>query len=256
MGYPGAGASDHSGSLEVTLSIVTFKWKPIGNYRSIFGPEQVKVMRSMVARNYPEPHRFICVTDDPAGLEDVETVPLWDDYAHIPNPSFRGGPSCYRRLKVFSRDIGKVLGERFVCLDLDMLITGDLRPLLNRTEDFIAWKNPNPMWPYNGSMFMLTAGSRPEVWESFDPETSPSISHSANCKGSDQGWMSYVLGPSEATWGTQDGVWSYQDQILRRRGVTLAERLPSGAKVVAFHGAIDPWHRVAKRTPWIREHYR
>ena len=98
MGYPGAGAADHSGSLEVTLSIVTFKWKPIGNYRSIFGPEQVKVMRSMVARNYPEPHRFICVTDDPAGLEDVETVPLWDDYSHIPNPSFRGGPSCYRRL--------------------------------------------------------------------------------------------------------------------------------------------------------------
>jgi hypothetical protein len=68
--------------------------------------------------------------------------------------------------------------------------------------------------------------------------------------------MSYVLGPGEATWDRTDGVWSSQDEILRRRGVTLAERLPKGARVVAFHGALDPWHRVVGRTPWIREHYR
>lgn len=239
------------------ISVVVFKWKPLGSYRSHFGAEQVNTMRRMVARNYPEPHRFICVTDDAQGLDEgIEAVPLWTDLADIPNPSFRGGPSCYRRLKVFSRDIGKVLGERFVCFDLDMLITGDLRPLLNRTEDFIAWKNPHPAWPYNGSMFMLTAGARPEVWESFDPETSPGISHAAKCRGSDQGWMSYVLGPNEATWGRADGVWSYQDEILKRRGITLAEHLPKGARVVAFHGVIDPWHRLAIRTPWIREHYR
>src|SRR5690606_3577319 len=104
------------------ISVVVFKWKPKGHYRSSFGPEQVRTMANMVRRNYPDPHRFICVTDDATGLDDIETVPLWDDYAEIPNPSFKGGPNCYRRLKVFSRDIGKLLGERFVCLDLDMLI--------------------------------------------------------------------------------------------------------------------------------------
>jgi hypothetical protein len=240
------------------ISVVVFKWKPRGHYRSAFGPEQVHVMRRMVARNYPEPHRFICVTDDPVGLDSgIEVVPLWGDYAEIPNPSFRGGPSCYRRLKVFSRDIGSVLGERFICLDLDMLITGDLRPLLNRTEEFIAWKNPHPMWPYNGSMFMLTAGSRPRVWESFDPETSPAISHAAKCKGSDQGWMSYVLGKGEPTWDKSDGVYSFQDEITRRHPSFLrVAHLPSNAKVVVFHGPVDPWSKEALRVDWIREHYR
>ena len=246
------------------ISIVVFKWKPRIGYRSAYGPEQVHKMRSMFARHYPDPHRFICVTDDATGLDSgVEVVPLWDDYAKVPNPSFHDGPSCYRRLKVFSRDIGKVLGERFVCIDLDMLITGDLRPLLNRTEDFIAWKNPHPMWPYNGSMFMLTAGSRPQVWETFDPKTSPAKSHAAGCRGSDQGWMSYVLGNGEATWGPEDGVWSYQDEILGRKRVggrliysSNKAPLPQGAKVVAFHGRYDPWAReTQKMSPWVAEHY-
>lgn len=244
------------------ISVVCFKWRPAFNYRSAYGPRQVHTLRNMVARHYPQPHRFICVTDDARGL-DCETVPLWPDHAKLPNPSFRDGPSCYRRLKVFSRDIGAVLGERFVCMDLDMLITGDLRPLLNRTEDFIAWRNPLPMWPYNGSMFMLTAGARPQVWESFDPRTSPKTSHAAGCRGSDQGWMSYALGTGEATWGPEHGVWSYQDEIIRRRrvnGVTKATApdapLPAGAKVVAFHGKFDPWDiQAQKQSPWIREHY-
>jgi len=239
------------------ISVVTFKWKPRSSYRSTFGPEHVNTMRQMVARHYKDSHQFICVTDDPSGIEDgIRIIPLWNDHSDIPNPSFRGGPSCYRRLKVFSREIGSVLGERFVCIDLDMLITGDLRPLLNRTEDFIAWKNPDARWPYNGSLFMLTAGARPDVWESFDPATSPAKSHKADCKGSDQGWISYVLGKGEATWSKEDGVWSYQDEILGRKRMTMTEPLPPGARVVSFHGNIDPWDKEAMFTPWIRANYR
>lgn len=247
------------------LSIVTFKWKPTSGYRSAYGPEQVHTLRNMVARHYPEPHRFICVTDDPAGLDDgVEVVPLWGDHADLPNPSFRDGPSCYRRLKVFQRGIEALLGDRFVCIDLDVVICGDLRPLLNRTEDFIAWQNPNPMWPYNGSLFMLTAGSRAKVWDSFNADQSPALSHAANCRGSDQGWMSYVLGPGEATWDYDDGVISYQEDLERNkvfRGKLISQRrsrpLPPHSSIVVFHGPIDPWMPLAQKlSPWIQEHYR
>jgi len=250
----------------VTLSVVTFKWKPRAGYRSVYGPAQVNTLRRMVARNYAQPHRFICVTDDPKGIDpEVEIVPLWDDHASVPNPSFRTGPSCYRRLKVFSRDMGAVLGERFVCMDLDVVITGDLTPLLDRPEPFVAWRNPNPKWPLNGSMFMLKAGTRPRVWDSFDPKSSPRRSHAAGCFGSDQGWMSYVLGSGESTWGPEDGVYSFQDEIVRRRsGLTkgLPPRrppypMPANARVVVFHGAVDPWMPAAlKMAPWIEEHYR
>ncbi len=237
------------------LSIVTFKWAPRPGYRSKFGPEQVNVMRQMTARHYPDPHRFICVTDDPAGIDpSVEIVPLWNDHADMPNPSFRDGPSCFRRLKVFSRDIGALLGERFVCIDLDVVITGDLRALFNRTEPFIGWRNPNPLWPLN-------AGARPQVWETFDPAISPALSHAAGCRGSDQGWMSYVLGKGEATWGPEDGVWSYQDEIVGRRAGgprrMPPHKLPEHARAVIFHGAVDPWTAAARRdAPWVKEHYR
>jgi hypothetical protein len=239
------------------ISVVVFKWKPSPGYRSRYGPAQVHTLRNMVARHYAKPHRFICVTDDPEGLDDgVEVVPLWNDHADIPNPSFKDGPSCYRRLKVFDKGMGDVLGERFVCLDLDIVITGDIAPLLDREEDFIAWKNPNPLWPYNGSMFMMDAGARREVWETFDPEISPALSNAAKCRGSDQGWMSYVLGPGEATWDKSDGVYSLQDEILRRRPLLRLSKLPNEAKIVVFHGAVDPWNAEARKVDWIREHYR
>jgi hypothetical protein len=211
----------------------------------------------MVARHYQKPHRFICVTDDGEGLDPgVEVVPLWNDYANIPNPSFKGGPSCYRRLKLFSRDIGKILGERIVHIDLDVVITGDLSPLFDRAEPFIGWKNTNPMWPLNGSLFMLTAGSHPEVWETFHPIRSPAISNAAKCRGSDQGWMSYVLGKNQPTWDRTDGVFSYQDEMAKR-GKSIDRRLPDEARVVVFHGVLDPWSpQAVLLAPWVKEHYR
>ena len=235
------------------ISVVCFKWRPRAGYRSSYAPDTVNVLRRMVARNYGKPHRFICVTDDGEGLDpEVEVVPLWDDYAEVPNPSFANGPSCFRRLKVFSRDIGAVLGERFVCMDLDTVVTGDLSPILDRTEDFIAWRNPSPRWPLNGSMFMLNAGARPQVWETFDPKTSPAISHAAGCHGSDQGWMSYVLGRNEATWGPEDGIYSYNMDLRR-----LGNKLPKKAKMVMFHGRLDPWSPEARKcATWLPEHYR
>ena len=235
------------------ISFVCFKWRPREGYRSAYGPETVNTLASMVARHYRRPHRFICVTDDAEGLAaTVEPVPLWDDHAGVPNPSFRTGPSCYRRLRVFARDIGALLGDRFVCVDLDTVFCAPLEPLFDRPEDFVCWRNPDPRWPLNGSMFLLRAGARPQVWETFDPATSPAVSHAARCYGSDQGWMSYVLGSNEATWGEADGVYSYQMHLRK-----LANKLPLNACAVMFHGAADPWSAtVHKVAPWVVQHYR
>lgn len=234
------------------LSVVTFKWKPREGYRSKYGPEQVHALRNMVARHYRKPHRFICVTDDADGLDDgVEVVPLWDDHAEVPNPSWSDGPSCYRRLKVFSRDIGALLGERFLVLDLDVVIVADLSPIFDRREDFIALADPARKWPHNGSLVMMNAGARPQVWERFDPVESPRLSNAAEMRGSDQGWISYVLGWDEAKFGPQDGVISYQREIHRNLG-----RLPKGTRIVVFWGAVDPWSPQAQKHPWVREHYR
>lgn len=244
----------------MTLHVGCFKWHKPG-YRSTFGPETVNVLRSMVARNLSLDHEFFCVTDDAAGIDPrVRVIPLWNDFAEIPNPSSPRNPSCYRRLKLFSAEAATLIGERIVCMDLDTVIVGDVTPLFDRPDDFVIWggqtveARPNSRvysW-YNGSLLMLRAGTRRQVWESFDPRTSPARAHRANCRGSDQGWISFILGAGEKVYSTADGVYSYRNHVLPRSG-----RLPSDARFVSFHGQWDPWMSQVKRAhSWVREHYR
>lgn len=233
-------------------SIVCWKWKPHTGYRSAFGPETVNVLRNMVARHYSHPHRFICVTDDARGLDPrIEVVPLWNDFADVRNPhGHPRNPSCYRRLRAFRPDIGEVFGRRFVSLDLDTVITGDLTPLWDRPEPFVIWGDTNPRTLYNASMFLLTAGARPQVWETFDPDTSPAVAKAARQFGSDQGWISYCLGPGEAMWHRADGVHSFRNEIQ-----PVGSALPAGARITFWHGHVDPWSPTGQALEWVRECY-
>jgi hypothetical protein len=235
-------------------SVICWRWTPPAGYRSTFGPETVNTLRRMVARHYRHPHRFICVTDDQHGIDTgVEVLPDFGDFANLPSPHGGSNPSCYRRLRLFHPDAAQWFGERFVSLDLDTVVTGDLSPLWDRDEDFMMWGDTNPTTHYNGSMVLLKAGSRPRVWTEFDPRTSPQRAKSAGCWGSDQGWISYVLGPCERKWTFTDGVVSYRNHVVTGDG-----SLPAGARIVFFHGHIDPWTPKAQARPkhqWLREAY-
>lgn len=236
------------------LSFVTFKWAPPVGYRSHFDAENVNTLFAMIRRHYSGPMRAICVTDDAAGIDgSVEIVPLWDDHASVPSPHGSHNPSCYRRLKLFAPDAGETFGERLVAIDLDMVITGSLDPLFDRPEDFVIWGQsdyPATQW-YNGSLWMLRTGTRSKVWTKFDAKTSPTLAWKAGKKGSDQGWIGYVLGPKEATWNTKDGVYSYRVHLSK-----TGYQLPADARVVAFHGKQDPWAYEPQQHAWVREHYR
>lgn len=233
------------------LSVVTWLWRKPG-YRSIFTGHHVNVLRAMVERNYAGPHRFICVTDIPEGIDPrVEVVPAWNDFSTVESPYGAHQPSCYRRLRAFHPDIAEVFGERFVMLDLDTVIVNDVRPLWDRPEDFVAWGETDPRSFYNGSMILLRAGTRSKVWTEFDPIESPRLAKAAGRFGSDQGWLSYCLGPGEPRWTTEDGVYSYRIHIRAH-----PTKLPGNARIVMFHGGTDPWSDVAQTWPWVKEHYR
>jgi hypothetical protein len=145
-----------------------------------------------------------------------------------------------------------ILGGRFVSVDLDCVITGDITSLWSREEDFVIWGDQVKGTYYNGSMWMMNAGARRYVWDDFDPIESPKLAAKAGHYGSDQAWMSYRLGPHQPTWTRKDGVYAFRTDIRRNHG-----KLPSDARIVFFQGNIDPWNPIAKRlSPWIEEHYR
>lgn len=237
------------------LVVCTWKWKPARAYRSTFAAEAVNVLRRAVARHYPHPHEFVCITDDPVGLDpEVRCIPLPDPdpLAAVPSPWGAHQPSCYRRLRMFGADAAQWLGPRFVSLDLDVVICGDLSPLWNRPEPFVMWGDTSPGTPYNGSMVLMTAGARRQVWDDFDPKRSPAMSKAKGYFGSDQAWIATVLGPKEARWSVLDGVYSFRVHILNRR-----VGLPANARAVFFHGNYDPWDpSILSRHQWVRQNWR
>lgn len=246
------------------IDVVVWRWSKRG-YRSTFGPETVNVAKRMWSRHLAIPHRFTCITDDSRGIDagiriiDIRTLPSWK-WLEVPNPSSPRNPTCYVRLFLYSAEAAEVIGPGLiVSSDLDMVLTGDMAPVVDRPVDFAIWggqaAQPNALVPYNwfnGSLQMVRAGARRQVYENFDPATSPRQANAAGCRGSDQGWIAYTLGRAEMQWGKADGVYSYRNHILPAGG-----RLPRGARIVAFHGVHDPWQpAVQARSPWIREHYR
>lgn len=233
------------------LTFVCWRWQPEPGYRSSYAPETVYALRDMIARHYAKPHRFVCVTDRPQDLTGVDTIPLWSECATLKSPFGRSYPSCYRRLKVFAPDAGQLFGERLVSIDLDVVIVGNLEPLFDRPEDFVIWGESDfpTKQKYCGSLWLLKTGSRPQVWTDFNERTSPQQAWHAGARGSDQAWLSYKL-PGEATWGRQDGIYSYRKHIGPHGG-----QLPKDARVVIFHGKTDPWDYRALQHPWVRQHY-
>lgn len=219
------------------LTVVTWLWRS-PNYRTIFTAAHVNALARMVARHYRAPHKIVCVTNHPEGIDPAITIVAdTEDFADIASPHGGTSPSCYRRLRLMHPDAARWFGERFVSIDLDCVITADLRPLWDRSDEFVIWRDPLYPKQYCGSMLLMSAGARPQAWTQFN-RGSPAAARVAGFRGSDQAWLSYCL-PGEATWSRADGVYSYR--------VDCANGYPPDARVVFYHGKVKPWDSEARR---------
>lgn len=219
------------------INFVCFKWG------QKYTATHVNTLARMLARHCAVPHRLIVVTNEPEGIDwRIGIVADRQDFADWPSPHGKGAPSCYRRLRLFAPDAGTIFGERIVAIDLDTVITGPIAPLFNRPEDFVAWQDPLSPKQLCGSLWMLKAGSHPEVWD-IDRH-GVAAAYSAGFRGSDQAWLSYKL-PNARRWTEADGVYSFRAHC--------PYRLPADARVVFFHG--KPKQDAPGLPAWVATHY-
>lgn len=238
------------------MIFVTFKWKAPAGYRSTFEAQHVNTWRRMIRRHYVGQAEFVCVTDDPRGIDaDIRIVPLWDHLRALPSPHGHGNPACYPRLYAYSDAAEALFGPRFMVTDLDILVAGEadsMNRLVDVPHDFVIWGDTAKGTPYNGSLTLMTAGARKQVWDEFDPIESPKRARALGYIGSDQAWIGACLGRGEKKWTAADGVYSYRNEIQHKGG-----HLPPNARIVVFHGSVDPWSPGARaRHAWVRENYR
>jgi hypothetical protein len=226
-------------------------WRHNGAFT--YGPEHVRLLKSMVSKNLTVPHEFVCITDRPHlfdGDAGIRAIPL-DKSTHVPGTEFV-------KLMTFHPMGGEMIGKRVLQLDLDTIVCGSLDEIVDRNEELVVWRNPTRV-PYdkpikagrpyyNGSVILHTCGTMPEIWRSFDSERPPRVRDT-------QVWMSNMVGPHAPYWDGRDGIYRLGRADTPGSGVTGA--LPENARIVTFPGDMGkPWlPEVRAANPWIERYW-
>lgn len=202
-----------------------------------YGAHYVERLRAGVTRHLKQPHRFEVFRPEPED-EHLTTV-----------------QGCFCRLRMFDpawqERRGIKPGDRAGCMDLDSIVTGELDALFNRAENFMILTGANAAnpCPYNGSLWMLRAGYRPDVWSDFSLEAARKVPFYEF--PDDQAWLAHKL-PGVVGWkvGAPSGVYAFQKPGWPDKSLEL----PKDARLVAFPGKRDPGKFT--HLPWVQEHWR
>ena len=221
-------------------TVLTFFW---GN---AYTPEYIDRLAAGLRRHMPQPYRFVCVVDRPIQTQEaLIQVPLRD-------PELTKVKGCFCRMRTFDPSwqswLGVESGERILVLDLDLIITGFLGPLLTRREPFVILQGVNNHgMAFNGSVWVTAAGYRPHVWSDFSLEAAGRVPYASF--PDDQAWLEAKLAPAAGAYlPSRDGVYAFS-----KSGWPKGVGLPSNARIVAFPGARDP--KDFSHLLWVQEHW-
>lgn len=218
------------------LRIVTFWWG------DKWGPEYARRLLAGVKRNLKQPFEFIVATDGTL-TEKAAALHLGpgSTVTRILDPDLTQLRGCFARMRLFDagwqRELSFERGDKIVCLDLDIVVTGALDRLFRGNHEFRimqGYNATNPC-PFNGSMWMFRVGERHDVWTDFSLENYSKRNLPYHAFPDDQGWLHHKF-PDAAAFTVSDGVYAF-----KKLGWGAAGRrvLPIGARVVAFPGR-DP----------------
>lgn len=222
----------------MALTIVTWLWG------EKYSGEDVRKLYAGVRRNLKQEHRFVVISDREVGIVGASWFPI-----AIADRPLLQIPGCFVRLRLFDPLFQRIIGadERIVCMDLDSIVTGPLDELFDRPDSFAILQGANISnpCPYNGSLWMLRAGYRPDVWINFDIRERAKIPQYQF--PDDQGWFALTL-PNAAGWKCGDKVWAFGKTNWPRDN-----RLPKDARLIVFPGYRAPAQFT--HIDWVQRHW-
>lgn len=229
-----------------------------------YGPEYVNRLYAMVARHLRGPFRFVCLTDQVDGIRsEVQCLPI-PDLALPEGLPERG----WKKLTTFSPELGDLHGLRGTALflDLDVVIVDDITPFFEVPGRFVIihdWKRP---WRVTGnsSVYRFELGAHADVLAKFRAEHAAMRAQFRN----EQAYLSDVL-HQQGVLSYWDAAWcaSYKYHCIPGWPTSYWRDpvIPPGARIVIFHGVMNPpdalaghsagnW-RHARPAPWIAQHW-
>ncbi len=240
------------------VTVLCMKWG------SKYGPVYVDRLYGMTARHLARPFRFVCLTDDTAGVRpEVACAPL-PKLPPLAQPKERG----WLKLGSFSPEVADLLGETVVLyLDLDVVICGPL-------DDFFTTPDGFPLirdWYHrsrvvgNSSVYRYRPAERTGIFESFRRDADAIVRRFRN----EQEFLTdYLARRGELSFWPPEWCQSYRVGCLPLWPMRLwqAPRRPDGARILIFHGEPKPDEAIVGRrglflrswrpAPWIADDWR
>jgi hypothetical protein len=241
---------------------------------SRYGPDYVNRLRSMVMRNTRRATRFICFTDDTAGITaDAETMPLPE--IDLPETVFVRGKWVnvrnlpWRKIALWRKDLAGLSGE-VLYLDLDLVVTGSLDGFFDYEPGRFCvirnWTQPNSRIG-NTSVYRFPVGAHDYLYERMMSDGANIIAS----YGNSQTYISRQI--KDMVFWPDEWCLSFKRSLVPAWPLNflLTPRLPPTARVVAFTGKPDPdealegrWpasgfkrlYKHVRPTSWIAEYWR
>lgn len=146
--------------------VVCMKWG------TLYGPEYVNLLSRAIRHHLPEPHDFLCLTEDAEGIDPEVMIGALPELPMDQSYWKKGG---WAKLAVFKKDFVPT-GTRTLFVDLDTIITGSLSamfetgPAVTMVQE---WKRladyVNPFRPQKqlSSVFAFDGNRETQIYEAF-----------------------------------------------------------------------------------------
>jgi hypothetical protein len=239
-----------------TVNILCMKWG------DKFSPDYVNKLYGMVSRNLTLPFRFVCLTDDPQGLNPkVECFPLPD--LSLPEGLPERG---WNKLSSFSKDLYGIQGK-VLFLDLDVLIVGSLDDFFGLSEGFYIIRDfIRKDGTGNSSVYLFDAGKYDDILTYFRENANSIRKKHRN----EQEFLShYLIANRSLNYWPSKWCQSFKYHCLPGGVIGSWFKpsvLPVDARIIVFHGKPSPraavigesgkWYRKVRPTLWINDYWK
>ena len=225
-------------------TFVCFRWG------TLYPEVSVERLYRSVKKHFPLPFDFHCFTDRPLEVDAA----IQQHELPLGKPFFGN----WNKERIFSRGfLGLAEGSFIICLDLDIVITGDLQFLVEQQPDepliMASSANPKREGGGHGSVIRTRSGELPFLWEDLLAADYESLKKEIGWEG-EQSWIDRYFPPGKVQRFPATRIVSFKFQCqskgsaplgnkMARRGITTAlwkkATLPEDARIVCFHGKPD-----------------
>lgn len=200
----------------------------VRNYQGC-GARYVNCLRAAARRHIGVPFRFVCLTDDPAGLHpEIET---------LPKPENAYGWWC--KLALFAPNAFPK-GERVLFFDLDTLLLANLDDLAAYDGPFAGLGCARSNRIFSSGVMAWPAGSVDYIWTEWLKAGQPILG------GGDDEWIDKITRSGAIRLQPRfPGFYSYKYHKCR-------EEPPLGARLIYYTKGVKPHNCGA---PWVAQHW-